>query len=501
MAVPRDDTYQRLKSEVDSWAAEVSQMRSALAQPIRLKVDTTRPAFRLDQTRSVSPIAPPETHSVLSEIAAEAQARVRTSDDERRRLEAELEFAREQLIQRNTDAIEAARISEEKSEQLEEVARAFGRARIELDETVQQLRSKEWALLQIQNENALMRGDGTGRVPLNTVPVEDYDSLVASHMSLRAHVNELQERVIQRDHEVVSLREQLAAAHQELTAWESASPVNGAGLARLAGVLADRSAALEQYEESAIGQKFLIGALRQELDAVRAALDQRDLDHDRLAQALRMETDCLRAIASEREFVIGHQAHAIEGVARREADLSAELTELREMCESLRRRAEHTEAEREAMDRDAQLLRAKLSEREAEVWKLRSAPTVAAPAPESERAPGLAQLQSALVARDAELERARERIEFLRSLTREAQPPVAALPVHRPLGVSGRQQPKEPVVLKEDINVDLFQMNSALQREVEEALSLRFPWPLIAVLGGIAGLGLLSVGLLALFLA
>jgi len=465
---------------------------------MHLKVDTSRPAFRLNRTQTVPAVAPSTTDTLLAEMAAEAQARARDSDEERARLEAELEFAREQLIQRNTDAIDAMRVAEDKTEQLEEVARAFGRARIELDETMQHLRGKEWALLQIQNENALLRGDGTGRAPLNTVPLEDYDSLAGSHMSLRDQVSELQERVVQRDHEAMSLREQLAAARQELSMWEAASPVNGAGLARLAGVLAERSAALEQYEESAVGQKLLIGALRQELDAVRAALDRRDFDHDRLAQALRMEMDCLRAIASEREFVIGHQAHTIETASQRESELTEELTELREMCESLRRRAENAELGQETAGRDVQQLRTRLAERETEVWKLRTVPAGANP---SEPAPGLAQLQSALAARDAELDRARERIDFLRSLTREA-PVLTAEPAVAPGAAAvARPQSKEIVLPKEDINVDLFQMNSALQREVEAALSLRFPWPLIAILGGIAGFGLLLIGVLALFLA
>ena len=164
----------------------------------------------------------------------------------------------------------------------------------------------------------------------------------------------------------------------------------------------------------------------------------------------------------------------------------------------LRRRAEQADSEREIMERDAQLLRAKLAERESEVWKLRAVPTPTPGTPASEAAPGLTQLQSALAAREAELERARERIDFLRSLTREAQPPVGT--VVPSSASSGRTQSKEPVVPKEDINVDLFQMNSALQREVEEALSLRFPWPLVAILGGMAGVGLLLIGVLVLFL-
>ncbi len=494
-----DDTYQRLKSEVDSWAAEVSRIRSTLAQPSRLKLQTSsRPAFRLDRAQP----APVPGDVTMSKVAAEAEARARTSDDERARLETELDYAREQLLQRNADAIDAMQVADEKTEQLEEVARALGRARIALDETTQHLRGKEWAVLQLQNELTLLRGDGTGRIPPNTVPVEDYDALAESHMSLRAEVSHLQERVVQRDHEALSLRERLDTAQQELSMWESAAPMSGAGVARLAGVLAERSAALEQYEETAVGQKLLIGALRQELDSVRAALDQRDVDHDRLAQALRMEMDCLRAIASEREFVIGHQAHTIDEAARREAQMSSELVEIRELCESLRRRADDAHTEREEQVRDMELLRAKLSERESEVWKLRAAPGGTPNVPAEMPAPGMAQLQAALVARDAELERARERIEFLRSLTRDT-PAVTAELMPKPVAPILAKSPKskESIVQKEDINVDLFQPNSALQREVEQALSLRFPWPLVAILGGMAGLGLLLIGVLALFLA
>jgi nucleoprotein TPR len=500
VAASGDDTYQRLKTEVESFAAEVSQIRSALTQPMQLKLDTSRPAFRLNRARAPQPVKSLAVAPPLSEIAADVPARVRQDDDDRVRLEAELEFAREQLLARNAEALAAARLAEEKSEQLEEVARALGRARIELDETAQQLRAKEWAVLQIQNENALMRGDGSGHLLPNTMPVEDYDALVESHMSLRAEVSHLQERVVQRDHEVLSLNAQLMTAQQELTVWEGVAPVNSTGLARLAGVLAERSAALEHYEEGAIGQKFLVGALRQELDAVRTALDRRDIDHDRLAQALRMELDCLRAIASEREFVIGHQAHTIESAALRESELSAELAEVREHCESLRRRSDQAEGEREILGREAQQMRAKLAERETEVWRLRATPE-APPAEVS--APGLAQLQSALAARDSELERARERIEFLRSLTREAPPVTVGLgsapaaPANPLRAVrSGMVTP----MVEPDTNVDVFQMNSALQREVERALSTRFPWPLFAILGAMAGLGLLSIGVMVLLL-
>ncbi len=492
LAALGEDRYKQLKSTVDSWAAEVSEIRSTLADKLQVELKSARPAFRLNRERvetTREAPSPPNPQALL-----DSRTRIVEADREKERLEAELAFVREQLDSVNREAIEARRIADTKSEQLEEMARSLGRTRLDLNEATEQLRAREWALLQTSNENSMLRGDADVSARPRTVPVDDYDALVESHMSIRAEVAALQERVIQREHEILALREGLSAAQAELAAWESVGPASGAGIAKLAGVIAERSAALEKIESTAQGQELLIAALREELDVARTALDGREFDHERVVQALRLEMESLRAVSSERDFVIGHQSQSIELISIRETELRTELAETREKCEALRERAREAADERETLGRELQLLRAKMAERESEVWRLR-----AAPSPPAATEPGLVQLQAALASRDAELVRARERISFLRGqgrasagLTAMAQ--VFELEEAAPVA----QEPKS--IVPPDLALGGLQVNSELQREVEEALAAEFPWHLIAIVGGIAGLGLLSLGLLALVL-
>ncbi len=493
MAALGEDRYKRLRSVVDSWAAEVSEVRSVLAGRLKVEVNAARPAFRLHRERGVSARAAPSP--VDAQSILDAHARAAEMGREKQRIESELAFAREQLLAISRDGIEQRQRADEKSGQLEEMARALGRARLDLNDTLEQLRAREWALIQSGNENTDLRGNaGLAAIP-RTVPVDDYDAVVESHMSIRAEAASLQERVIRREHEIFALRGELGAARTELAAWESMGPTSGAGIARLAGVIAERSAALEQIEGTAQGQELLIGALRQELDAARAEIERREFDHERIGHALRQEMESLRAVSIERDFVVAHQAQSVETFSMRESELKAELNESRQVCESLRLRARQAADEEEAQRRELQMLRARMAERESEVWRLRSAPPAAAG-----EEPGLAQLQAALATRDGELSRARARIAFLRGQGRESAGLTAMAEVFasEPPAAAGSAQ---GLAGGASMAIDGIQVKSNLQREVEKALAAEYPWHLVGVVGGMAGLGLLTLGVLTLILA
>jgi len=496
VAASAEDRYTQLKSAVDSWAAEIAEVRSALAEQQSVKLDRRRPVFRLVR-ESVQPARQAPAISEPIPMAAEPAALSKT---ERQRHDQELAFAREQLLEQNRRADEARQQADEKAEQLEEMARAFGRTRLDLNDALEQLRAKEWALIQAGNENALLRGEVSGGALARTVHAEDYDALVESHLSIREEVTALQERVVQREHEIISLRATLDEARAELAAWESAGPASGAGIARMAGIIAARSATLERVEGAAQGQELLIGALRQELDAARRAIEQRDFDHTSLAQALRAEVEGLRVVSSERDFVIGHQAQTIESGSVQSEEMRSQLTEAQAQCESLRARVRQFEDERDEQTRELQLLRARATERDAEIWKLRGAVRTASSSANTE--PGLAQLQAALASRDAELARARQRIEFLRGQSREAAGLSAMADAFAPEGAPIASVPRAPTQPEPESKLDLdgIQPNSRLQREVEAAFAAEFPWYLIGAIGGIAGVGLLLLGLIAMML-
>ena len=110
-------------------------------------------------------------------------------------------------------------------------------------------------------------------------------------------------------------------------------------------------------------------------------------------------------------------------------------------------------------------------------------------------------LLAALAAREAELTRARARIDFLRGQGRESAGLTAMAEVFSPEAPSQTAPRTAPTPSDlAAVELDGLQPNSRLQREVEEALAAEFPWHLIGIVGGIPGLGLLSLGLLALVL-
>jgi hypothetical protein len=642
VASERDDSYLRLKQSVDQWVAEVSQTRSVLSQSLDVEI-SGRPAFRLT---SREPQAAPAASGTLPAVVpddsgwsdlrrrlANTESRARETNDQLRRLESELDFAREQL----RDQIRLRANAEEawsRSERLQdETIQAFGRAQISLDELRRQMRGKEWALERAQNEIESLAQDQRSqpsidpaafggdidalRSRLETLTQElhaarefaqrehdaavaaesrnrqlknrsersraivedlskqiddyaarlretgrqldearaalsrpqspavqdpappadaqeriaelelalelsqgraddlatalesaervavdagnesvtamealrdDYDALCDSHMTLREEITALQERVIQRELEIARLKSALEPGPAP------AAPVGDSRKRDLAAALDERSRAVELLEASAPGGRYLVQALWQELDAARTSVERNELDHTLLARALRRELECLRDLARDREFVLQHQTAQLDEWEKAEA-------------------VPESGFDSELLARELQLATSRVADRDATIRRLRGELAEAQERSAADRGEDIAEMQMSLERREVDLQRARERVEFLRKLLREsvAEREVVKQPetpeFRGNAGDSGSVSMKHPAPESEtvprsipDIDVSQYQMNSRLQREVEQSLAFQSAWPAIIVFAALAGLAVLAGLAMALFL-
>lgn len=628
MASIRDDDYSRLAQSVDEWVAELSQARSALAESLNVR-QSQRPAFRLSgDSIARREAAPPEPH-VERDLDAETLLFARVADSERTsretqhelaRVQAELDFAREQLHVQNRLRLQAEEKWTASERELEATMHALGRAQISLDELRRQLRGKEWALenakgdldtssdsgaespraaeelkqtaaalqsrldaLTIEfdrareqssqdresleeaqekraqaeqealksreiidelsqevqryadelrrtgrefdeTQEALTRGgpsepygeSSLGEVRLalqyaelrnkeltaaldaaeraaherlgesmaeSAVVTDNFDALASSHLVLRDHITELQQELVARDHEIARLRASIA---EPTVSSSKAGDVTDTKL----------SDVVENLESDAIGNAYLVQALRRELEAARESLEQSELDRRLLTQALRAEVEGLRSLAAERDFVIHHQEAQLEGnlLGTQAKPTPAEAPDMNALCEELAVLRQRVE------DKDAVVhrLRSQLAESEARL----------ASADDSE----VDELRAVIRHREADLERTHERVAFLRRALRDLQFDKPAKQHETSPNIRHTDQTSD-VSLKQseasarkilesdtEIDVSRYQANATLQREVEQSLAFREAWPLLAIVIGLAGIGVLALTTLAFLL-
>ncbi len=314
---------------------------------------------------------------------------------------------------------------------------------------------------------------------------DNYDALAASHMVLRDEIVSLQERIVARDHELAQLKQELARRTVD-------APDHSERVAELTRSLDAREQELEDLEVSAAGHELLVKALRRELEASREALQRAELDHSLLKRALVAEVEGLRDLAAERDFVIGHQAAQLDAV-----QLAVSVPQ-----------ADAAELGRESVMREIQILRQRIEDKDAIVRRLRG--ELAEAEERASAGEGAEELKAALRNREADLDRARERVGFLRKLLAETAMPAASeqseTPTETLLSVEIApmrvKQTETPVRTAgvDDIDVSRYQANAEIQREVEQSLALRSLWPVLAIVGGVAGLGFLALIALAFML-
>lgn len=472
-----DELRRQLRGK--EWALE------EVASAAQTGVESGRPEVEALQREAAA------LHSRLETLTMELQAaRDRAEREHHAALEAQSRLAKlESDAERSNEIVEGlSRQVQDYAERLRETGRELDEARAALGglegPSQSQLADAELALqLAERRAEELARAlddserDAVARlseaIAEAAVLSDNYDALAASHMVLREEIISLQERIVARDHELAQLK-------QELARWTVDAPDHAGRVTELARSLEARERELEDLEVSAAGHELLVKALRRELEASREALQRAEMDHSLLRRALVAELDGLRELATERDFVINQQAAQLDAVQ------AATVSQV-----------DTVGFDRETVMREIQILRQRIEDKDAIVRRLRGELAEA-----EERASvgtNAEDLAAVLRNREADLDRARERINFLRKLLvetvseqhetqDEAPSPAGSMQAQ----VKHSETPVR-VVTVDEIDVSRYQANAELQREVEQSLALHSLWPLLAVVGGVAGLGFLAL--------
>ncbi|MCH8203800.1 MAG: hypothetical protein IID09_01485 [Candidatus Hydrogenedentes bacterium] len=282
----------KLQETINSWAQEVTETRSALTQSLEEATASVKPAFQLIQpSPTVPPVqeqpaapvveAPPDapedaSHDLIEankalmrrveelEIrVAEAERRAHETERERTQLDAEIDFAREQLHLRNNSAQEAEDRRAEYEMQAEQAVQALGTSELESTDLRQQLRSRDWRLLKTRNVLDLLREDHARRVAeveALSARVEDLrievEERQASEGIALASLDTSQGRIRQLEADLEESRSKADTLSHEIEAiWEA---LNGSNvqlqeareeIARLIAERDERNAALVGLEE------------------------------------------------------------------------------------------------------------------------------------------------------------------------------------------------------------------------------------------------------------
>lgn len=223
-----DDALLKLQDSINTWAEQVTQTKSELAECLSDPPTLSRPAFRLIEMPQ--PVARPVQEDSAHEPGRQAlhdlveankrlmrgiedlegrlsNAEGRAAETERAslRLGSELEFAREQLHLRNASWHDAADRQAEFEMRAEESEQALARSDIEIADVHQQLRSKDWRLLKTRNELDALREE-------HARTVSDSDSLRSKLDVVRS---ELEGRRIS-EHEALAALDESRVAAREL---------------------------------------------------------------------------------------------------------------------------------------------------------------------------------------------------------------------------------------------------------------------------------------------
>lgn len=480
--------YDALHARIDSLVRELETARAKEQEAATSAATATRRAEELAGE-----------HARTQEVVQALNAQVNETAAHLRKTGKELERARAELAKRDEHA-EAAEMLAAAQSRVAEVEQAYAAAESRIRDLEQELADAHAAAASAQRmaEQRLEALQG------------DYDALAASHMTLREEIQTLQQAVVERDMALERLRreaEEASAQAPAATETETGTgdgPADTARMDDLAAALAERSDALDELTTHAVGQEYLIGALKQELGAARESLERHEMDYALLAKALRAEVECLRKLAAERDFVIHHQGQELETLGRQEVALE----EIKKLAGPPRQDAGADARDREVLKRELDSLRASVEEKDAalralreQVAGLRDRLNAAAPAPDED-------LRAQLQAKQAELDRSRDRIRYLRNLLKENQLDEAVsleTPADRPhpslewphLDAASNHEKDSGgrAARQEPIDLSPWQDHADLQREVEETLSAQFPWPVVVLGAILAGGGLLAIGL------
>ncbi len=448
-------------------------------------------------------------HSRLETLTAELQAArdhaareqeaASLADQRRRKLEddavqtaeiveglsAEVSRYAEQLREagRELDEARAALAHPNRPKNVVDAQPASDYAEIELKLQLSERRSAELAAA-LESAERVAHERISETIAESAVLSDNFDALAASHMTLRDEVAALQSEIVARDHELERLRAEVTDAHPANTTHAGAAEA------------AELTAAIEALESDAVGQEYLVQALRRELDEARESLNCHQMDQRLLTRALKAEVDNLRELAKEHDFVIHHQGQQLDAATRLELDAAAEADG----------------PDRETLNRELVLLRQRVEDKDAVVRRLRAElaqlrQRTAAPAGDT------TELEAVLRNREADLARTRDRVEFLRRALREKHAgdglkhsETGPTTPERPVAgvVPAKQTPPAKRVISVDagaFDVSKFQANSAVQREVEQSLAFQSAWPLIAIFISLGGFGLLALAALAFMLS
>ncbi len=401
----------KLQETISSWAQEVTETRSALTQGLEDATESARPAFELIQPSSAAPPAQTQSAAAIVEApgdaatpvvevpadaakdssrdlieanralmrrveelefrVAEAERRGHETERERARLDAEIDFAREQLHLRNNSAQEAEDRRAEYEMQAEEAAKALGTSELESTDLRQQLRSKDWRLLKTRNVLDMLREDHARRVAdveALSAQVEDLrmeveerqaseretlSSLDASQSrigELEVSLEQSRRKADQLTHEIEAIWEalngsnvQLQEARKEIARLIAERDERNATLAGLEeqmrsikereeafeGQLAQSGARAEELESALTSQKQENALLMDQLAEARSATDARlaelkeardsfaklQTDYDDLISSnrvLRDEVEELQARLAERELVVAEARRELQ---------------------------------------------------------------------------------------------------------------------------------------------------------------------------------------------
>lgn len=406
----------------------------------------------------------------------------------------------EQALRHSEDVVQAlnAQVNETAGE-LRSTGKELERAREALAKHSDQADSAE-ALAEAQSRIAALQ--------------HDYDALAGSHMTLRTEVQALQQAVVERDLALAGARRELDSARRADV--PAAFPGDQAArMDELAEVLAERTTALDTLEENAAGHEYLIRALRDELQAARASLEQHEADYGLLARALRAELECFRSLASERDFVIHHQGQELEDLSRREAIREAAIEEARRLSDPWREKAESAARDRDRLRAEIKALRENVEARDDALSELREElarlhERLGDSDPET-----VADLHAEIEAKQAELDRSRDRIAFLRKILNDNGLDSTVSPETFRTSNGGLVSRNTPETHSDgsaaklraqiaadpampSVDIDTWHPNAALQREVEETFTFEFPW-FVLLLGAVFAGGCLVLAGLSLF--
>jgi predicted RNase H-like nuclease (RuvC/YqgF family) len=231
---------------------------------------------------------------------------------------------------------------------------------------------------------------------------------------------------------------------------------------------------------------MLIKALWGELELTRDALQRAEMDHELLRKALTDEIAGLRDLATERDFVIDQQAAQLDAVMMQ--------TVPKEDAGNL---------DSETLMRELQVLRQRLEERDTTVRRLRADLAEAEEQASASIARVNSELDAVIRVRQAELDRARERVAFLRGLVLENldSKPVETVDETPKTDTTNSAdfvtKHDETVfehsrIATDGLDVSRYQANADLQREVEQSLAFQSLWPVLAVTGTAVALGVLG---------